>query len=417
MFLTRLSITFRLLVSKTLDISDQLLITLWSLTLTFLFANLFSKPDFIAYSLYYASQLISLMLVNSTFGQMLILEGSIFTFRSIMLKILFFTFILFLVLMSLFLTEILTIIDFNIVDGLLFSLSIASFVSYELLRRYLYSLNFFRLSLISVISFCSLMVLALSTIYILYGNFQFTAFLYANLICHLTVILFLQWKVRKSQIQKKSEIILNVLTFKDIFDFCKWLILGIIFYIIANNLFIFYLNSFGAHEDVITLRLLETVFGIALVFCASFENYFIAILRNKSLRQIFNSLYTVWAVLITSILVITPFLENILSTFFSHDYYFDTAFLFLLIITYCLFIFSRILVIYVRINQLNKALYYGNLFSAIIVLIVFILKTDIGLSGIFYLKALFTIINLIVYYHYYLQHEKKDYYLSRLRSR
>lgn len=392
---------------------DQLVMTGLSLVLTLVFSNLLSKEEFVAYSLYYTIQSIVLVIFNSTFGQMLILEGREFQRKSVVSKNIVFSALIFLSVLLILLTGAIKIHGLDNTSIILFAVSIALFVYNELFRRYLYSIGGYNnaLKLVGIIS--GILAVGLILTYIIHGQLTLHNFFKINVASFFIGGL---W-CNRLRIVNESQTELKVLGFRDIYHFSKWLILGIVLYIFSSRLFIFYLNSIGNYDEVIIFRLVETIFGTVLVFVAALENYYISAITKTRFRNIIQSISHVWIFLIGLIVAVSFVLEDLLNSIFGTQYDLDWELILLLTIAYIFHIISRALVICLRLNKLNKAIFVGNFVSAAILIFVLLLKLKLELHTIFSLKLLFAISAILTYSIFLYRNETKGINYSRLRTR
>lgn len=398
-------------LSKILKISDQLILTFWSFALTFVFSNIFSTEDFVVFSIYYTTQSIALLIINSTYGQMLLLEGRKYDLKSIVQKNLLISLFLFVVFILIFCFKVISLSFSDIKEYLLFSLSLSLFVCFEIFRRYLYSINRYTEALIAVI--ISLIPLFGGMCYFFIVNeLHFLQYLYLNTVSFIIGIVYVLTIIFLRNPSTASD----KLTFLKVFDFSKWLILGISAYIFSNRLFLFYLNEVGRHEELITYRLIETIFGIVLVFVAAFENYFISSIKASSLKSVIKSTRKIWALLCLILVLLAPFYNSILKIFFNHQTELSLILLIYILVGYEISVISRVLVIYLRLNKFNKTIFYSNLVSSAIVIAFFLFKVEITLENIFLLKVIFPITNILIYLIPYYKNEKNINY-ARFWSR
>lgn len=397
-------------IIRLLNVSDQLLLTFWSFLLTFIFANIFSKYDFVGYSLYYTIQAIALLLLNSTYGQMLILEGRNYSFRSIQKKNLVFCLSLFLLLLILLVFDVIELRQFGFFEKIIFSFSITLFCYFELTRRFLYSLNQYKLALWGVIRLLillSLTLLLLSFFHVL----EMKNFLIVNSLSYILAIIYFQFYINKIPTSGKAS-----LNFSSIFDFTKWLVLGVLAYIISDKLFIFYLNSKNELDQVIGFRLIESIMGLILVFIVAFENFFISNLKVKKLKDVLMKLTKTWLIFLLGLILVVPFLDLLLTKFFHHKMNMEYHLLIVILMAYELLAISRAFVVYVRLNKFNKTIFLSNLFSSAIVILVFMLDVDLDLYQIFWMKSIFPVTNIFIYLVPYFRYEKKNFNLTRFWS-
>lgn len=379
------------ILTKMIKVSDQLLITLWSFALTFIFSNYGNDKDLLVYSIYYTIQSITLLLLNSSIGQQLLLEGGKFTFRSIIKYVLGISVISFFLIFFLIFFEFVRV-DSSLLTIVLFSISVSLFNIYELFRRYGYSLGVNK----KLASFTSLFVflnsgVVCSLIYFNYFNFE--NYLWSNIFIYAIVIVLLITYLKDNVYTLNQEGI----TLIEIVNFNKWLLPGTIAYTISNHFFILYLNNIGNRSEVVQLRLLETIFGVVFVFISAFENLFISTIKSNKFIVVFKEISRIWSLFIFGVIFVAFLVNYMLVFLFNQKESIPINLLILITLYYVLLILSRIFVVYLRVNKLNNIIFLGNIVNSLIVISIVFLKVDLSLQLLFLIKTLFIIINILIY--------------------
>lgn len=379
------------LIEKFVNVSDQLILTFWSLLLTVILSRTFDDQNFYLFNIFYVIQSVVLLIINSSIGQLILIDGRKFTLKSIFIWFLILGLLVAIIFIIIVKSEILRI-DLNSYQLLLVAYYLGVFSLFELIRRLCYAHNRFKLSL-----FYSILIVFVGLVTILVLN-TINELNFINLISLLSIVytincIFLFCKLNVKDVIKE----LHNLRFKNILVFNKWLFPGILLYIITNQLFLIYLNNVGDKELVTSLRLLESVFGIILVFVAAFENYFISSLKSGSLRNIFKVTLPIWGIFYFGMFILIFFLEKIIMLLFSTSITFSYQLLFVLFSFYSLTVFSRVLVIYLRINRNNNIIFISNTINAIIVVWLIYNNYLFSFTSLYYIKILFTLISLIIY--------------------
>lgn len=400
---------------KMLNVSDQLLLTLWFFVLVFAFSNIFSKKDFVDYSLFYALQSIILLYVNSSVGQLFLLEGKLFNLVSLFNKIKIHGVAVFIITFIILFFRVIKLSNASIEYIILISLLVSLFCSFELYRRVYYAYGFYKQSLLSVLLLVSICLLSL-LIALLFNVLNFKSFLILTVISYLITVWYSTRIINRfTRAEGQGE--LKLLKFKYIFEFSKWLLLGTTAYIISSQLFIFYLNDYGKQDDVIMYRLLQSSFGVILVFVAAYENYFISHLKNNlDLKTTLKSVRLYWVVFIIGLILILPFLNWGMINLLNAPYVLKFKLIMIIFSYYLLMIISRAFVIYLRLNKYNKTIFLSNLITGAVVLVLFVLKYELDLFSIFVIMTFFPLVNIGIYLIPYFKYEKKGFNNSCIRS-
>lgn len=396
-----------------LNVSDQLLLTFWFFFLVFCFSNIFSKQDFIDYSLFYALQSIVLLYVNSSVGQLFLLEGRLFNLVSILVKIQIHGVLVFVVTFIILFFNVIKLNNTSIENIVLISVLVSLFCSFELYRRVYYAYGFYKQSLYSVLLLIGLSIIGYIVILFI-KVLDFKIFLIYTTIAYFIAVYY-STQVIKRLTRSKEQKALKRLKYKYIIAFSKWLLLGTTAYIISSQLFIFYLNDYGRQDDVITYRLLQSSFGVILVFVAAYENYFISSLKPRlNLRETLNSIKNYWCLFIVGLILVMPFINTIMLKLLNAPYKLDHCIVIIVFLYYFLMILTRSLVIYLRLHKYNLTIFVANFITGCVVLVLFILKIELSLFEVYVVMTSFPLVNLFIYLIPYFKNEKKYFNNSRI---
>lgn len=378
------------ILKKLLNVSDQMLMTLWSFVLTILLSHFFDKEDFFLYNIYFIIQSIAILLINSSIGQLFLLDGKRYTSKSVIKWILLFALLTFVIVFGAIKFDLIKIVT-SLLNIFLITYCITMFCCFELTRRYFYSENLFKDSLVYTLILVVSNLLVCVILYLL-NKLNITNLLFFIGIIYSIVNIIVLLSFRKICNENKANLKLN-----EIIEFNKWLLPGAIAYIITSQLFIIYMNNIDNKSDVISLRLLETVFGIVLVFVAAFENYFIATIKDISLKSIIKKLSIIWLLFIIVMTGLSFFVNDIFRLLFNNNSNFSAYLILLILSFYILSVISRVLVVYLRVNKFNNIIFFANTINSLFVIFIIIKKIDIDLQLLFILKIVFIVISMILY--------------------
>lgn len=379
------------IIKKIFNVGDQMLLTFWSFMLTVVLSRYFTVDDFYLYSMFFAIQAIFILIVNSSLGQLFLLDGKLYSSKSIIKCILAVTFFCYTIVFAVLLSGLIDL-NTNFLNISLISISVSVFSLFELIRRYLYSLNDFKKSFFFTSILLLVFIGGIAVLFV-FDNLNFRNLLFLNVVVYsvLSIVLLTTLKTRPDDEDKL------ILTLKEILHFNRWLLPGIFAYIITNQFFIVYLSNVGNKMDVINLRLTETVFGLILVFVAAFENYFIATLKELDFKSVVLKMLPSWVIFTIIPVFVALIINNLFDLLFKSTFVFSTQLITLILIFYVLSIISRMFVVYLRINKENKLIFIGNIFNSILIVGVLYFKIDLNLKSIFILKIIFVTFNLLIY--------------------
>lgn len=379
------------ILKKLLNVGDQMLLTFWSFLLTVLLSRYFSINDFYLYSMFFTIQAIFILIINSSIGQLFLLEGKIYALKSIIKSVLIVSILCFSIILVILLLDLINL-QTNFINLFLISLSVALFSLFELIRRYLYSLNYFKYSL----KYTFLLILSFVFGIIIFYFLNLLNF--RNLLClNIAIYTIFNIIVIKSLHPDEDDANKNLLSLREVFYFNRWLLPGIFAYVVTNQFFIIYLSNAGSKLDVINLRLTETVFGLILVFVAAFENYFIATIKELDFKSVLYKMLPAWIIFLIIPIFISFVFNKLFAILFNSTFVFSNVLILLILVFYLLSIISRVFVVYLRVNKENKLIFYGNIFNSVVIIGVLFYKIDLNLQSIFILKTIFIIFNLLIY--------------------
>ncbi|MGI9651868.1 hypothetical protein [Chryseobacterium sp. RLHN22] len=378
------------ILKKLLNVSDQMLMTLWSFVLTILLSHFFEKEDFFLYNIYFIIQSIAILLINSSIGQLFLLDGKKYTPKSIIKWILLFSLLTFGIVFGAIQLDMIKMVT-SLWNIFLITYCITMFCCFELTRRYFYSENLFKNSLVYTLILVVSNLLICIILYFL-NRLNITSLLFFIGIVYSLVNIIVLLSFRK--ISNKDKVSLKI---NEIVEFNKWLLPGAVAYIITSQLFIIYMNNIDNKSDVINLRLLETVFGVVLVFVAAFENYFIATIKDLNLKSIIKKLSRIWLLFIIVMTGLSFFVNDIFSLLFNNNSNFSIYLILLVLTFYILSVISRILVVYLRLNKFNNIIFFANTINSLFVIFIIVKKIDLDLQLLFILKIIFIVISMILY--------------------
>jgi len=358
------------------SVGDQLMLSGYSFITTVLLAKFLELDEFAVFGLVFSFQAILLILFNSAIGQYILLEADRFDNRSCLIL----TGVTFSVSAA---GTYLLVSDpfhlFSVFNGqhgtyekLVMSANTGLFMLLECFRRFYFNKKLFRVSFFSSLIY----VVPMIAVLLLFRDDLTLRTFYAYNSVFLFMALIGKWKLIVSRDGRPFDMTV-------LYNFSKWLCLGMFFYIVASKLFVFFLGVNGTASDVATFRIIESVFNIAMVLIASLENYLIVKVKSlelTSLKPIFNYVIKYMSVVFLMLALVYVCQRPLMRLLFHERYEVDNWVFLVATLAYCTYTLGKVYAIYFRVISNTRPIFISNVvcFAIVVSYLMIVRSYSIG---------------------------------------